>query len=380
MYSPELRVYSTEIRVREARSLQARLLPNPALEGVVEDFGGTGAKRAFVAAESTLQVSQLIELAGKRQKRTAVSLFEKKLAQWDYQSRRLDVITKTKTVFIDLVLLQEKFILSEDLKRVAKEVYDTIDEKVKGGKITPLERKKAHIALLFSQLEMERNCSELLAARHRLISLWGNLKIDFQGVDGNLEITHLSTLEHNLDQVENNPDLARYCTEMQHSNAAVSLERSKWIPDPTISAGIKYYDETNDQAFVVGVSFPLPLFDRNQGNLLASRHNKRKTQEAYWVEKTRVESGLRQLYQEANLACSEVRILEEDILPDAEESFVGFKESYLQGKVDYLSLLDAQRTLFEVKAKHLEALARYHKIHILIDRLLGGVLDDKMGN
>ncbi len=74
--SPKLASFSAEVRAREARTLQAGLLPNPEIEGSFEDFGGSGERRGAGSAESTLRLSQPIELGGKRGLRSAVATFE----------------------------------------------------------------------------------------------------------------------------------------------------------------------------------------------------------------------------------------------------------------------------------------------------------------
>jgi cobalt-zinc-cadmium efflux system outer membrane protein len=376
MYNPELQMYSTEIQIQEARALQSSLFPNPEIEGEIEEFGGTGPRKGFSSAETTIKVSQIFELGGKRKKRTSIGLFEKKLAQWDLERKKLDVITKTKIAFIDLILLQEKLALSEHLIQLAKEVHSTIEEKVNAGKVSPLEGKKANIALSFSQLEMGKIHRDILVAKQYLSSLWGDLKVKVQGVVGDLKVTHPKALEHNFDQAKENPDLARLNTEMLRSQAIFQLEQANRIPNLTISAGVKHFEETSDQAYLVGLSFPLPLFDRNQGNYSASLYEDKKAKESSFLEKNRIENELLRLHQEADFTFTEITTLEKNILPNAEESFTDSKEAYLQGKRDYLDLLDAQRTLFEVKVKHLESLGKYHKLHFLIDRLIGGSLGE----
>ncbi len=93
MHNPELKAFSWDVRVSEARQLQASLWPNPELEVEVEEVGGQGQRSGFDAAETTIQLSQLIELGDKRNKRTKLASMEKELAGWDYEARRLDVFT-----------------------------------------------------------------------------------------------------------------------------------------------------------------------------------------------------------------------------------------------------------------------------------------------
>jgi outer membrane protein, heavy metal efflux system len=73
LQNPELSATAFEVRAADARALQAGLLPNPELELELEEFGGTGELRGTRASESTFQLSQLIELGGKRARRLRAS-------------------------------------------------------------------------------------------------------------------------------------------------------------------------------------------------------------------------------------------------------------------------------------------------------------------
>src|SRR3546814_16879005 len=60
-------------------------------------------------------------------------------------------------------------------------------------------------------------------------------------------------------------NLLRRNADVLRSRAELELERSQAIPDLTLSAGVRQFRETDDSAFLVGVSIPIPVFDRNRG-------------------------------------------------------------------------------------------------------------------
>jgi cobalt-zinc-cadmium efflux system outer membrane protein len=111
--NPELKAFSLEVRVLEAQTLQAGLLPNPEIDTELENFMGSGEFDAFDSVETTIQLSQLIELGGKRSKRKRVSSLERDLAEWDYLTKRADVLTEVTKAFIEVLAAQEHLSLSE---------------------------------------------------------------------------------------------------------------------------------------------------------------------------------------------------------------------------------------------------------------------------
>src|SRR5213083_1121649 len=85
--NPDLAAFSWDVRSAEARILQARLWPNPELGTQSEDIG-------FSLSQTTLQLSQLIELGGKRSARVREATFGHELARLDYETKRLDTLKK----------------------------------------------------------------------------------------------------------------------------------------------------------------------------------------------------------------------------------------------------------------------------------------------
>ena len=218
--NPELVAFSYEVRAREARILQAGLLPNPEIEAEVEDFGGEKAHKGFQAAESTLRLSQLIELGGKRQNRKNVARFDKSLSCWDYESKRLDVLSGTAIAFIEALFTQESVDLAREQHRIAQEVYNTVSEKANAGKVSPLEETKAKVALSTSRSELERAERDQNSARQGLSSFWGSADVYFDKVEGDFDsVIDIPDIEQLVGIVIRNTDLARWDDEIKFRQA-----------------------------------------------------------------------------------------------------------------------------------------------------------------
>jgi outer membrane protein, heavy metal efflux system len=372
MNNPELAGSSWEVRSAEARRLQANLPPNPELEVNVENFGGTGAVRGTGAAETTLQLGQLIELGDKRMKRNRVAALDRDLAGWDYEARRLDVYAQTTRSFVTLLAAQEKTALAGELMRISQQVKDTATERVNSGKAAPLEQNKAEVALGLSKLELEQAKQEVESQRQQLASLWGAAEAQFTIAEGHFQtVAAIPTRQQLSALLEKNPDIARWRTEMEQRQAALALARAKGIPDITIRGGGKYLAESADAAFVAGISVPLPLFDRNQGNIRESRFNLAKAHADRQAAEARAHASLADAYQLLAVSFTEIQILTGDVLPAAEKAFDAANEGYRHGKFAYLDVLDAQRTLFELKVQSIEARAAYHRAAADVERLVG---------
>jgi outer membrane protein, heavy metal efflux system len=374
--NPELDAFSWEIRSREANALQAGLLPNPKIRFRVENAPGTGSFKGFSQAETTVQLRQLIELGNKRALRARAASLSQDLAGWDYKTKRVDVLTQVSKAFTDVLGAQRQVSLMRDLVGLAKKVKTTAAARVKAGKVSPIEEVKATVALSSTSIELERARRELEAARKRLAATWGSTLPLFKSADGKLSsVAPVPSFESLVTRISENPDLARWATELSHRQAVVDREKSKAIPNITLRGGYRRLAETNDNALVFGVVVPLMIFNRNQGSIQESRHRLTKAETNKRVTKVRVNRALADAYKALAFAFSEVNALQKQVLPGAQKAFDLINEGYRFGKFGFLDVLDSQRTLFKAKAQYLSSLTAYHIAVADVERLIGGTLN-----
>ena len=375
--NPELLAFSWEVRAREAATLQAGLFPNPAIAADMQDINGSGASIDSVRQpQTTLQISQLIEMGGKRTKRREVASLTRDLAGWDYETKRIDVATQVSQAFINLLSAQQQLALTEETVRLAGQVAGVVSERVQAGKVSPIEETKANVVLSSSRIELERAKQELEASRKRLASTWGSTHPLFERAEGNLgpvsAIPSLSQLALRLSQ---NPDLARWATEISHRQTVVDMERSKSIPDVTVMGGYRRYYTSNENVFVVGLSIPLMLFNRNQGGIQEASFQQIRAEKERRAAEVRVMTALTKVYLALSTAYVEVTALKTDILPRAESAFEAVNEGYRLGKFGLLDVLDAQRTFFGSRVQYLRSLTDYHQAVADVERLIGERMD-----
>lgn len=376
MHNPELAAFSWEVRTGEARALQASLRPNPEISVGSEHFGGTGAVRGTGAAETTFAFGQLIETAGKRAKRTRVATLERDLAGWSYESKRLDVLTEATASFVDVLTVQQRLVLLEELAGLALKVRDAIAERVTAGKSSPAEEMRAGVVLANTRVEVQHAQRELELTRKRLAAAWGSTNVMYERVEGELTtVKPIPTDEQLATLVSQNPDVARWVAEMEERRAVLESEKAKRIPDVTAWVGPRYYSIGGDSAFLAGVSVPLPIFNRNQGAIREARYRVAQAEDEQKAAALRAHKALLAAYQALSVAYVEATALQKDVLPLAQLAYEATNERYLQGKFGFVDVLDAQRSLFESRQHYIETLGAYHKAVAEVERLIGQSLD-----
>lgn len=93
---------------------------------------------------------------------------------------------------------------------------------------------------------------------------------------------------------------------------------------------------------------------------------------------TEAQTDLAETWQNLSASHAEAIALRDEILPGSVSAFEAAEFGYREGKFDFLQMLDAQRTLFEVKGKYLQALTDYHLARIEVERLIGAPLQDQL--
>ncbi len=367
MKNPELQAFSWEVRAREAATLQAGLLPNPVIDAEIE---------AVRQPETTLQLSQLIELGGKRSKRREIASFTRDLAGWDYEAKRIDVATRVSQAFIDVLGAQQQLALMEETVQLAEQVAKIVSERVKAGKVSPVEETKANVALSSTRIELERARREWDASRKRLAATWGSTAPLFARGQGDLgPVSTIPSLPQLARHLSRNPDLARWAAEISQRQTLVDMEKLRAIPDITMTGGVRRYNTSGDNVFVVGLSIPLPLFNRNQGGTEEARFRLTRAEEERRAAEVRVATLLAEAHGALSTAYGEVTSLEETVLPGAKTAFEAVNEGYRLGKFSLLDVLDAQRTFFGSRSQLLRALTDYHQAVADVERLIGQRLD-----
>jgi len=384
MHNPKLAAFSYEIRAAEARALQAGLWPNPELEVEAENVGGTGELSGFGAAETTIGLGQLIELAGKRAKRRRVASLEGSLAEWDYETRRLDVLRQVTQAYVALLAAQRGVELAADLVQLSEQTYTAVAERVEAGKDPPIEKTKAQVALAEAQvaladarIELKKADRRLAAARKELATTWGSKQPQFDKTTGSIEQIGPVPQEDVLAALlQQNPAIARWQTELKQRKAAIDLEESKAIPDPTIVGGYKRLGDIEDDAFVLGLAIPLPVTNRNQGAIREAKLNLAKARKQMQAAEAATYAAFAGAYEALSASYAEVMDIRNIVLPGARSAFDAVRQGYQQGKFDFLTVLDSQRTLFDARQRYLDALVDYHRSRATVESLIMQEIDD----
>ena len=361
----ELVLAAREIEAIEGQVLQAQARPNPELAYLFEDTQRT-------THTSTLQLNLPIEMGGKRAARIEAAQRGRDIAVAELATRRAEIRASVTAAFFEALSAQERVALALESVDLAKRATDAAAKRVSAGKVSPVEESKARVAEAGVRVELAQAQSELRNTRQRLASLWSNTTPRFTQVDG--QIDKLPTVPDTLaieQRLADSPNLQRAQLEVQRRKALVEVERAKRAPDVMVSLGAKRAEELGRNQILLGLSVPLPFFDRNQGNLLEALKREDKSRDELLAVQIRLHTDALQARERLSAGRGEVEVLQREVLPGAKSAYDAATTGFEFGKFNFLEVLDAQRTYFQAKSQYLKALAQTHRAAAEIDRLLG---------
>ena len=371
--------YAWELRISDVKALQAGLLQNPELSVEAENFLGSGEFRNFDQTETTVSLSQLFEMGGKRAKRKVLATTERDLALWDYEKKRMDIIYQVSSRYIELIASQAEVKLAAKTRSIAEDIYKNIVARVKEGMVSPLEQSKSRVELAKARLGEVRAISEVVSKKQNLSAVWGSLTPLFKQAKGDLfSVQALPELSILISQLDHNPDLARWSTEIERYQKAITLAKAQKIPNITFTAGGRHFAGDDDFAVVAGVSAPLFIFDNKQTTVDETEMMLTQAMQKQRADRVSIQTLLIETYQQLQMSLVGIKVIREEVLPSAREVLNAAKIAYQLGEISSLELLDAQRMLSQSSREHLEVLTVYQLNVRKIERLIGGALTGKV--
>jgi cobalt-zinc-cadmium efflux system outer membrane protein len=370
---PAVRAAAYEVAANEAAVGQADRYPNPELEFLREG------QRAGTRT-TTFQIKQPIELGGKRRARVALAESGVTLARGELAARRRDVRSDVIASYHGVLIAQERRQLAQSLVELARRAVDVAGKRVAAGKISPIDETRARLAAVDASTELNRAAGELAIARTKLGALVGQPANALSLAAPDLErLPAMEPHAASLARVSDSSAVQRARSQLAARTAQTDVERAARIPDVTISVGSQRDEELGRRQAVIGLSVPLPLFNRNAGNLGAALRRADAARDELAAVQVSAASELAGAYTRYEVAGGEVAQLRQEVLPNAQSAYELTLKGFEYGKFSILDVLDAQRTLFQSRSRYWNALLEAWRAFADIERIAGAAASTEQG-
>ena len=374
---------STAPRLAEARAGvaqaeglrdQAGAFPNPRLSAELENFAPMGPSVGLPRAESrqsTFSVTQPIEFWGKRSARISagdagISAARARLAQMetDYAFDLASAYMEAEADDRRLRLAQESLRFAEDDARITAAL-------VQAGREAEVRRLQAQTALATARASLDAAQSERERSLSSLTALTGS-PTPYTEIPDSL-LTHADNYElPAMPDALQSPIYKAALAARDEAERKIAVERTRALPDIDVSLGVRTFSGTNAKALVGSVSLPLPIFDRNRGNISAAEAEFRSASARLNAAQNEAAAGARASVARAKAALTRIAAALEAERA-AEQVSRLTRAGYEGGKLSFIEVLSSNRALSEARNATLEARLERLAAEAALARLQGNV-------
>ena len=321
---------------------------------------------------STATVDIPLELGGQRGARMTAAQRARDVAAAELARTRAEFRSRVTEAYFAVLIAQERSALAANAVALASRGADAVARRATAGKASPVEATRAGVDLAQVQLEAAEATATLERARFALAALLGEGEPPFDRVSGEVaDAPSRAPLAELAARLDDSPTLATTRREVERRRALADVERTKALPDVTLSLGSKRDNELGRSQAVIGVSIPLPLFDRNQGAIREANRRADKAGDELQEARQRLVVELQDASSRLAVAAAALRTLQAVVLPSAQQAHEAASRGFEAGKFGVLDVLDAQRSLLQARSRHLDTLAAAHRAAADIDRIVG---------
>lgn len=347
--SPAVAAARAEVAAAEARARQAGFRSNPELSVQVENFGGTGQLRGLRTTETTVALNQRLDLGGRRSARVRVAGAQLRVQRIRLAIAQAEVAQNVRQQFARAIAANERLTQAQDNVNWAKELARVTGILVEAGREPPLRATRARSALAQAEAALEAARAQETAARTTLGSLFGVSAPVEAIVEGPLDTKPTGI------NVDRSLDIQLADAEREQAAAELEQQLAERRLDPAVGVGVRHIRETDDVGLVAGLSMPLRVFDRNQGNIAAARSNLTAAEARRVNALAGVTARGRNAIANVEAAQRRLSALSKSALPEAREALRLAQFAYEQGKISLLELIDAQNSYIATQASLTEA-------------------------
>ncbi len=355
------------IRAANGQFEQAGLYPNPVAGYSSEEMGTIG-----TAGKQGAFVSQEVVTAGKLKLNRAVASQEIRQAQWAWQSQILRVLNDVHSAYYEVLYAQQTIDINEQLVRIGDENLKTAENLFAAKEVSRVDVLQAGVEADAARIQLENARNRHQGAWRQLTAVLGASEMEPAVLVGRLE-DNPPQLDANssLQQVLSaSPQLAEARAGLDRARCNLDRQYAERTPNVNLRTAVHYNNEIGENIAAVEVGVPLPIFNRNQGNIAKAQAQLTAAQ----YEVGRMELELRQkfasIFEQYSNARQQAQKYAERILPNSAKTLDLIRAGYQQGEFNYQALLISQRTYFQANLSYLESLRQLRLSAVTLEGLL----------
>ena len=359
------------VKQSHGQQIAAGAYPNPSVSGTA----GRGAIRdpstGARITERTLTVEQPLEWAGKRQARQEAANAGVAGAGAALEETRLTLVADVKVAFFQLLYAQRDAEMAIQNVTMVEEVLRTVKARAMAGEATSFDTMKAGVEVQKARKEVARAQNALLVVQSRLNTLTAgalgkqfSIQGDFQSARQGFDPERLAA-----QALEQHPTMRRLTKLAEQAGHTVQYERASRVPNVSVQGS--YHREAGDESMTAGLSVPLPLWYRRQGEIETALGTQYRAEAERLRAQNELEQAITQHAQEVRTAQDQLQVFETGLLKQAEQTLTVARTNFRQGAASLLDVLDAQRVYRQTLLEYAQVRADLSIALVRLERSVG---------
>ena len=353
--NPALAEAAARIDAARGNWLQVGLRPNPTIGYSGQQLGSGGE-----AEQQGGFLGQQFITGGKLGLNREIAAWEVRRAENEWEATRLRVLTDVRVAFYDVLIAQRRRELTSELVQISDQAVQAAQALFEGEEVSEADPLRARVEADMARILLQNAINAHVAAWRRLAALVGSPDMPLQRVEGKLNPNdaEMSWEEALARLLAESPELAAAEADVEAARWAVNRAYAEVVPDVDVQAVVQDDRGTGSSNANLQVTFPLPLWNRNQGGIQQAFAQSVAAEMA--VERLRLDlqTRLADAFQRYRIAHNQVREYSKPggIIANSQRTLELIRSGYQAEEFGILDLLTAQRTFFQTNLAYLDAL------------------------
>ena len=364
--SPAIRKLVAEIGALQGKQCQAGLPPNPTIGLIgseINDDGSAGRYGLFygntIVRGNKLRLAQDIVCNEIRQKENELAELQQRL------------VTDVKQHYYEILVAIEKSNLTVQLFSLSQNAVQATRQLLEAKEIARAALIQAELEMQNVQVQQQLAQNELAGARRSLAALIGESDLSCESFAGSLKESGEMTIEAQFDRLlSESPEIARLYSQVAVARSHLLRQQVEPIGNIQWQTNITYDFGSKDFVSGFQVGLPIPRLNRNQGAILQANQQIKVAEADVETRSLQLRQRLVQSFQAYQNAKIQVELYGTKVLPKARETLELVIQGFQQGEADFLQLLTAQRTYFQINLAVIEQQGAMWRHRIEIEGLL----------
>jgi cobalt-zinc-cadmium efflux system outer membrane protein len=352
---PELAEARAMVEAAEGRAKQAGLFPNPEVIAGANQLplrSGAANEKEYVAG-----MGQTLPLGGRLGKARQAELLDREVRARGLEVKRRDIRKRVHSAFATALYQEKAWQAQQQIFQNAGRAVATATARLQAGDAVREELARVEMEAARSKVELQRAESLRQQSLVALASAIGDATLSVKTLAGSLDATfEIPTLENLVGNLAAQPELAMADADIRARAARVDLAKAERIPDVRVELLYHRLEASRENTLDVGLSIPLPIFDRKQGRLREARAEVAAAEARSRMTQNELAARLQESYLQLTSALASSRMLKTDVLAKADTVLKTAEARYAAGDASLTEILPVRRDWAAVQLTYLESL------------------------